>query len=129
MVDAHRRDRLATGVLSSQLVRVREASAPSPRRDSDTQDAAAAVHELTALEAAAPDDESRSLAVTIIRAGTSKNGLAYSRDVLAAAVPVFEGAAAFIDHPTAIDHTRAGKRSLRDLAGVYEAVHLDGDAL
>src|SRR5439155_10934156 len=50
----------------------------------------------------------------------SKNGLHYSREVLAAA---------FIDHPTAIDRTRARKRSLRDLARAYEAVHLDSDAL
>ncbi|HEY3107388.1 MAG TPA: Mu-like prophage major head subunit gpT family protein [Chloroflexota bacterium] len=71
----------------------------------------------------------RTLAVTLIRAGTSHNRLHYPASVLEAAIPLFEGAAAFVDHPSSVDQSRAGGRSLRDLAGVYRNVRLDGDRL
>jgi hypothetical protein len=120
---------LRNALIHQPTARVLESVATRPRPPTDATVHESLANELTTFEVAAPDDATRSLAVTIIRTSTSRNGLTYSRPVLAAAVPVFEGAAAFIDHPTALDHTRAGKRSLRDLAGVYEAVHLDGDAL
>lgn len=63
--------------------------------------------------------------VTIIRPGISANGLRYSREVLAASLPLWHGASAFCDHPTSLDGTRAGGRSLRDLVGVYSDPHLD----
>ncbi|MHB1007548.1 MAG: phage major capsid protein [Chloroflexota bacterium] len=66
-------------------------------------------------------DGAREIEVTIIRPGASANGLLYPAVVLEASVPLFENAAAFADHPTVIDMTRAGGRSLRDLVGVYHS--------
>lgn len=77
------------------------------------------------LEARVADRDRRQLDVTLIRPGTSANGLNYAEDVLRASLPLWEGAAAFLDHPTALDLTRAGQRSLRDLVGVYGDVRYD----
>lgn len=57
--------------------------------------------------------------VTLIRAGASANGNVYGGEVLRGSMPLWEGATAFVDHPSAIDGTRAGGRSVRDIAGVY----------
>lgn len=65
------------------------------------------------------------LEVTVIRPGRSQNGLHYPAQVLREAVPLWEGAAAFCDHPTALDQTRAGGRSVRDLVGVYAGAHYE----
>jgi len=56
------------------------------------------------LEARVADQDRRQLDVTLIRPGTSANVL---------------------DHPTALDLTRACQRSLRDLVGVYGDVRYD----
>src|SRR5688572_6264635 len=85
----------------------------------------AAVNELTVFEAALREGEPRAVDVTILAAGRSQNRLEYAPEVLRASVPLWEGASAFVDHPTAVDVTRAGRRSLRDLAGVYECVQYD----
>jgi hypothetical protein len=58
--------------------------------------------------------------VTIARPGVSQNGYIYSESVLREGTSLWNGAPAFLDHPTALDLTRAGSRSLRDLVGVYE---------
>ncbi|HEV8633346.1 MAG TPA: hypothetical protein VG370_03770, partial [Chloroflexota bacterium] len=75
----------------------------------------------------ARDDESgrRAIEATLIRPGRSANGLAYAEEVLRASLPLWEGAAAFLDHPHALDLTRAGQRSLRDLVGVYDRVRYE----
>jgi hypothetical protein len=75
--------------------------------------------EARALEAAA--GQPREVEVTIIRPGTSANGCHYPATVLRAAAGLFEGAAAFADHPDALDQTRAGGRSIRDLVGAYHS--------
>ncbi|MGQ9516154.1 MAG: hypothetical protein ACUVT1_02695, partial [Anaerolineae bacterium] len=57
------------------------------------------------------------------------NGLRYPAEVLEASVQagVWRGAAVFLDHPDALDATRAGGRTLSDLAGVVEeAWYADG---
>ena len=71
-----------------------------------------------AVEAA----EGTKVQVVIIRPGLSENGLEYRPDVLRDSVRLWEGASAFLDHPTAIDMSRAGGRSVRDLAGYYSSV-------
>ena len=71
-----------------------------------------------AVEAA----EGTKVQVVIIRPGLSENGLEYRPDVLRSSVRLWEGASAFLDHPTAIDMSRAGGRSVRDLAGYYSSV-------
>jgi hypothetical protein len=72
------------------------------------------------------DAPARTLVVTLIRAGLSKNNRDYPREVLEAAVAarLFEGATCCIDHPAAMTG-----RSLRDVAGVYTGARLEGDAV
>jgi len=71
-------------------------------------------------EATIADAAAHVVEVTIARPGVSNNGMIYTDSVLRDATPLWEGAPAFLDHPTALDLTRAGTRSLRDLVGVYE---------
>lgn len=71
-------------------------------------------------EAEIADEAGHIVEVTIARPGVSANGYIYTPAVLAEAAPLWNGAPAFLDHPTALDQTRAGGRSLRDLVGVYE---------
>jgi len=59
--------------------------------------------------------------VTIIQAGQSLNGFAYTPTVLEEAVSLFEGATAFVDHAGADDLWR-GTRSVRDVAGAYGSI-------
>jgi len=76
--------------------------------------------------------EKREVEVTIIRPGRSENGWEYPSEVLKRSLPLWEGATAFCDHPSAVDEGRAGGRSVRDIVGVYvgahwhEAKHPDG---
>src|SRR3712207_4216688 len=55
--------------------------------------------ELAVMEAHVADPERRRVEVTIIRPGTSANGLRYTEEALRASLPLWEGAAAFVDHP------------------------------
>jgi phage major head subunit gpT-like protein len=73
----------------------------------------------TAAFGAPAVDGSHAIDVTLIRPGTSKNGITYSPEVLTAAAPLFEGARAFVDHA---DNP---SRSVRDLVGSYSAVRAD----
>jgi hypothetical protein len=77
------------------------------------------------LEARGDEAGRRAIEATLIRPGRSANGLAYAEEVLRASLPLWEGAAAFLDHPDALDLTRAGQRSLRDLVGVYDRVRYE----
>lgn len=72
--------------------------------------------------------EGTKVQVVIIRPGLSENGLEYRPDVLRRSVRLWEGASAFLDHPTAIDMSRAGGRSVRDLAGYYSSVSYEEGA-
>jgi hypothetical protein len=77
----------------------------------------------TALEATGGerDGESgagREFEVTVIRPGTSNNGLRYGERALAESVELWNGAASYCDHPGPLDQGRAGGRSVRDLVGV-----------
>ncbi len=78
-----------------------------------------------AQEATIVDEGAHVVEVTIARPGVSNNGYIYTDAVLEAAAPLWNGAPAFLDHPTALDMTRAGTRSLRDLVGVYEDAHFE----
>ncbi len=74
------------------------------------------------LEATVSPDGKHVVEVTLIRAGTSKNGNAYAPAVLREAAPLFEGVRAFADHPKPGD---LPERSVRDLVGHYRQVHFD----
>lgn len=78
-----------------------------------------------AQEASVVDEGGHVVEVTIARSGVSNNGYIYTDAVLEAAAPLWNGAPAFLDHPTALDMTRAGTRSLRDLVGVYEGARFE----
>ena len=56
----------------------------------------------------------------LIRACTA-NGLTFGPQVLRLAAPLFEGVPAFVDHAP-------GGRSVRDMAGLFDAVYYDDDA-
>ena len=62
--------------------------------------------------------------VTLIQAGPSRNGFTYTPEALQEAVPLFEGATAFVDHAGPSD-LRRGTRSVRDVAGAYGQVAWD----
>lgn len=78
------------------------------------------IQELTGEISYTPADGPRNIAVTILRAGPSKNGYIYPPQVIAAAAPLFEGATAFCDHSLA-------HRSVRDVVGSYSSIHPDPD--
>lgn len=77
------------------------------------------------LEATDPRPEQLAVEVTIVRPGLSRNGWLYTESALREATALFEGAAAFCDHPGPLDLGRAGCRSIRDLVGVYGDVRYD----
>ncbi len=68
------------------------------------------------------DPAKTGIEVILIRPGLSANGLRYSAEVVRRSASLWEGANCFPDHPTAVDLTRAGGRSVRDLAGHYRDV-------
>ncbi len=90
----------------------------NPTNNSPQQVFEAVLFEGTISEAAGVPGE-QAIEVTIIKPGISTNRHEYPEDVLMASVPLWEGVAAFCDHPSWIDQTRAGGRSVRDLVGVY----------
>ncbi len=65
--------------------------------------------------------DKREVEVVCIRPGLSRNGNYYGPECLAEAVPLFEGARAYVDH------SDATLRSVRDLAGSYKKVRLGGE--
>lgn len=69
-------------------------------------------------------EDSGKVAVTIIRPGWSANGRYYSKEVLAAAIPLFEGSLAYVNHPTSTELKERPGRDVLDLAGYFQGVHL-----
>jgi hypothetical protein len=65
--------------------------------------------------------------VVAMRPGVA-NGLTYPAETLRASVAagVWQGVNVYLDHPTALDRTRAGGRAVADLAGVVEEAWFDG---
>ena len=98
---------------------------PSARVSSARESSGSPI-QLTELELAEPtvagDPDHHIMEVTLIRAGTSRNGNHYPAEVLREAVGLFEGVRAFADH--AVEDGRP-ERSIRDLIGYYRGVHLD----
>lgn len=65
--------------------------------------------------------------VLLIKAGTSGNRRHYPAAVLESAVPLFEGARAYADHPTKDEQRNRPERSIRDVVGWFEGVRWDAD--
>lgn len=55
--------------------------------------------------------------VVCIRPGQA-NGLEYPAAVLKGSLPLWDGVTSFVDHASALDRTRSGYRSVRDVCGV-----------
>lgn len=68
-----------------------------------------------------------SVSVTLIKPGWSKNGNYYSRQTLEQAASLFEGSLSFVNHPTRTEARERPNRDVRDLAGLYEGVHIASD--
>ena len=73
---------------------------------------------------APPESRQREVEVIVLSSGTSKNGYTYRPAVVAALVPLLEGAQAFADHPGPQDRP---ERSVRDLVGFYRHARLEQD--
>ena len=73
----------------------------------------------TTEQTAIAEPTPRVFRVTLIKAGPSRNGFTYTPEALQEAVPLFEGASAFVDHNS------HGPRSVRDLVGAYGQVAWD----
>ncbi|MCL6430904.1 MAG: Mu-like prophage major head subunit gpT family protein [Anaerolineae bacterium] len=71
----------------------------------------------TQVELAVSAGSGREFEVVCIRPGRA-NGLEYPPEVLAASVPLWDGVTSFVDHASALDRTRVGYRSVRDVCGV-----------
>jgi hypothetical protein len=74
------------------------------------------------LSEAISGSEGKEWKVTLIKPGLSANRTFYPESVLAAAVDLFEGARAFIDHPPMDERVSLPERSVKDIAGWFEDV-------
>lgn len=57
--------------------------------------------------------------------GNLKDGFFYTKEALQSAVPVFEGAKIYADHPDKLEEQVRPERSVRDVLGHFENVHLE----
>lgn len=74
----------------------------------------------TQVELAIAAGSGREFEVVCIRPGHA-NGLEYPPAVLEASVALWDGVTSFVDHASALDRTRAGYRSVRDVCGVISS--------
>jgi len=72
---------------------------------------------LVQVELAVAGGSGREFEVVCIRPGRA-NGLEYPPAVLTASLPLWDGVTSFADHASALDRTRPGGRSVRDVCGV-----------
>jgi hypothetical protein len=78
----------------------------------------------TQVELSVTGGSGREFEVVCIRPGRA-NGLEYPPGALEASVPLWNGVTSFVDHASALDRTRAGYRSVRDVCGVISAPEWD----
>jgi hypothetical protein len=76
------------------------------------------------LEAKVTDVDKRKVQVIIMSEGlgNKRDMHYYSKDCIRNAAPLFEGARAFVDHPTETEEITRPERTLRDLIGYYSDV-------
>lgn len=60
--------------------------------------------------------------------GNFGNAFYYTRQALESAVPLFEGKKFMVDHPSESEERDRPERSVRDIAGYYERVHIEEQA-
>lgn len=103
----------------------RTVSEDEPQKEAKTRTGYFA--ELVDLMEAEIADNGTSARVTLIRPGWSANSRYYSKKVLEAAIPLFEGGQAYADHPGKSESKDRPERSIRDLVGWYEGVKQESD--
>lgn len=81
--------------------------------------------DLTSIELEESDGGDLLKGVVLLAPGWSKNSRYYSREVVARSVGHWEGARAFLDHPSKSEDRDRPERSVRDLAGYYEGARVD----
>lgn len=81
------------------------------------------------LSPAAPGSASKFQAILIQEGlGNLKDGYYYTRAAIESAIPVFEGAKMYADHPSSLDEQIRPERSVRDIIGHFQNVKVvDGD--
>lgn len=83
--------------------------------------------ELMPLTESVLDGNAHEIDVTLIKAGWSANGKYYSKETLGKAVTAFEGARAYVNHPTLSEGKERPERDVRDMAGYYKNVRQADD--
>ena len=81
------------------------------------------------LSEAQINHENRTVTQRLISAGRSGNGRHYSEAVLSNAIPLFEGARSFSDHPTKTEQREKPGRSTRQITGWLQDVEYRENAL
>ncbi len=82
---------------------------------------------LVPLQEAQVDAPQRDVAVTVLRAGLSRNGRHFTRQALRDVAAQLDGLHAFADHPASPDPGSRQPRSVRDVVGFYREPRLEGD--
>lgn len=88
----------------------------------------------TFMERVAPDAEIHTGAskfrVALIQEGLGnlRDAFYYTRQALESAVPAFEGKKCYADHPSRTDEVDRPERSIRDIVGHFEDVHIEENA-
>lgn len=83
--------------------------------------------EYVPLQESTFDGATKTVDVTLIRAGWSANNRYYSKEALGRAVVAFEGSRAFVNHPSLSEQKERPERDVRDLAGYYTNVRQESD--
>jgi hypothetical protein len=60
--------------------------------------------------------------------GNLRDTYYYSRQALESAIPVFEGKKIYADHPSAFDEETRPERSVKDVLGHFQDIHIEEDA-
>jgi hypothetical protein len=83
--------------------------------------------EAQSLHQASVNRVKKTVEVTLIEPGWSVNGRYYSPETLKQAIPVFEGAKCYVNHPTMSEEKERPERSVDDIAGYYTGVRQADD--
>gem|GEM_PF-5816895 len=59
--------------------------------------------------------------------GNLKDAFYYSKEALDSAIPIFEGKKIYADHPSSTDEQSRPERSVRDVLGHFQNIHVESD--
>lgn len=104
-----------------------EANVPDAKTQEAVRSRTGYFAELADLTEAELSEDGAVARVTLIKPGWSANGRYYSKTVLKAARPLFEGGQAYADHPGKSERKDRPERSIRDLVGYYDNTKQEKD--